>query len=59
MVHHFLELHPGQRVLFTDVLLRRFVGTVRCPAADHEWWVVQSNRGTHLVSRFDIVEVIG
>lgn len=53
-----LELKPGQKLLFTDVLRRRIVGRVKCPAQDKTFYVVESNRGTHLVTAFDVVAVI-
>jgi len=55
---HTVELKPGQRVLFTDVLRRRFVGKVRFPAQDHNFYVVESNKGVHLVCAFDVVAIV-
>lgn len=52
------ELKPGQRLLFTDVLRRRLIGRVRCPAPDHTFMVVETNRGVHLVTAFDVVAII-
>lgn len=53
-----LELKAGQRLLFTDVLMRRFFGVVKCRAQDSTFYVVKSNRGMHLVCAHDIVAVI-
>jgi len=52
-------LQSGTRLIFTDVLLRRLTGQVRCKAQDDIFYVVESNRGTHLISVYDVVAVIG
>lgn len=57
-MHVATELKAGQRILFTDILHRRLFGVVRYPTQNSTFYVVETNRGLHLITPIDVVAVV-